>query len=89
MQYYSLEERIVAEAHYFLESGGTVRSTAKKFDVSKSTVHKDLREKLPEINRALFKEVLKLLGENLSERHIRGGLATKKKYELSRLRRKR
>ena len=50
MHYYSIEERIIAEAHFFLESGGTVRSTAKKFDVSKSTVHKDLSEKLAYIN---------------------------------------
>ena len=80
MHYYSIEERIIAEAHFFLESGGTVRSTAKKFDVSKSTVHKDLSEKLAYINSALYKDVKKRLGENLSERHIRGGNATKEKY---------
>ena len=82
MQYYSLDERIIAEAHYFIESGGTIRTTAKKFDVSKSTVHKDLSEKLAFLNPALFAEVKTRLNINLSERHIRGGNATKQKYVL-------
>lgn len=80
MNYYSLEERIIAEGEYIVETSGTIRSTAQKFSVSKSTVHKDLSQKLPYINERLFIEVKKLLGENLSVRHIRGGNATKLKY---------
>ena len=80
MDYYSLDERIIAEGQYMIETGGTVRSTAKKFGVSKSTVHKDLSQKLAYINERLYIEVKKLLGENLSERHIRGGNATKMKF---------
>ncbi len=81
MTYSDLDERIIAEAHYILESSGTVRSTAIKFGVSKSTVHKDLSQKLYYINERLFIDVKKLLGDNLSERHLRGGEATKRKYK--------
>lgn len=81
MNYYSLDERIIAEGQYIVETSGTVRSTAKKFGISKSTVHKDLAVKLYYINERLYHEVKKLLGDNLSVRHIRGGNATKIKYQ--------
>ncbi|MDO4555988.1 MAG: sporulation transcriptional regulator SpoIIID [Lachnospiraceae bacterium] len=75
-----IEERILSIAHYTIENNSTVRSTAKKFGISKSTVHKDLRERLPQINLELSGAVNKILDTNKSERHIRGGLATKRKY---------
>lgn len=75
-----IEERILSIAQYTIDNNSTVRSTAKKFGISKSTVHKDLRERLPQINMALSREVNKILDINKSERHIRGGLATKRKY---------
>ena len=77
----SIEERAINLAHYILETKDTVRGAAKKFGVSKSTVHKDVSERLIYINRALALEVRKILDENKAERHIRGGLATKLKYE--------
>mgnify|MGYP001211872516 FL=1 len=77
-----LEERAVLLAQYMIEHKATVRQTAKKFGVSKSTVHKDLTEKLPAINHALASQVREVLDVNKSERHIRGGLATKEKYLL-------
>ena len=76
----SIEERAVNLAHYIIESKDTVRGAAKKFGISKSTVHKDVSERLKKINPALAKEVRVILDENKAERHIRGGLATKKKY---------
>ncbi len=75
-----IEERILSIAEYTINNNSTVRSTAKKFGISKSTVHKDLRERLPKLNAELSKEVDKILDFNKSERHIRGGMATKKKY---------
>lgn len=81
MTFSSLDERIIAEAEYILETSGTVRSTAEKFGVSKSTVHKDLSIKLRYIDERLCRQVKKLLGDNLSVRHIRGGNATKIKYK--------
>ena len=75
-----IEERILSIAQYTIDNNSTVRSTAKKFGISKSTVHKDLRERLPQINMELSKDVNKILDINKSERHIRGGLATKRKY---------
>ncbi|OJT85954.1 sporulation transcriptional regulator SpoIIID, partial [Clostridioides difficile] len=66
---------------YILEKNTTVRQTAKTFGVSKSTIHKDVTERLKEINPSLAKEVKNVLDKNKSERHIRGGLATKLKYE--------
>lgn len=75
-----IEERILSIAEYTISNHSTVRSTAKKFGISKSTVHKDLRERLPQINMELSKEVNQILDFNKSERHIRGGMATKKKY---------
>ncbi|MBR2047909.1 MAG: sporulation transcriptional regulator SpoIIID [Oscillospiraceae bacterium] len=67
-------------ALYMIETGGTVRSAALKFGISKSTVHKDLSERLPEADPGLYALVRVLLDRNKSERHIRGGLATREKY---------
>ena len=68
-------------AVYIIETRATIRQTAKHFGISKSTVHKDLAERLPRINRALFLQVREILNLNKAERHIRGGLATRKKYK--------
>ena len=76
----SIEERAIKLAHYIIESKDTVRGAAKKFGISKSTVHKDVSERLKKINPGLAKEVRKRLDENKAERHIRGGMATKLKY---------
>jgi len=67
-------------AVYMIETGGTVRSAAKHFGISKSTVHKDLSQKLPECNKALYLQVRQILDENKRQRHIRGGMATREKY---------
>ncbi len=75
-----IEERAMNIANYIIEQNATVRQTAKAFGVSKSTVHKDVTERLPAFNNALAKEARKVLDVNKSERHIRGGLATKEKY---------
>lgn len=75
-----IEERAVAIANYIIENNATVRQTAKRFGISKSTVHKDVTERLMQINPALAKEARKVLDVNKSERHIRGGLATREKY---------
>lgn len=75
-----LKQRILEEARYIVETKATVRLTAKVFLSSKSTVHKDVTERLREIDEKLYEEVRKVLELNLSERHIRGGLATKQKY---------
>ena len=80
MQYY-LNERIKKEAEYIVKTGSTVRATAKVFGVSKSTVHKDVSDRLFIIDRKLYYKVKDVLDINLSERHIRGGEATKLKYE--------
>ena len=77
----SIEERAIILAHYIIDSKDTVRGAAKKFGISKSTVHKDVSERLKKINSALAKEVRVVLDENKAERHIRGGLATKLKYK--------
>ncbi len=77
-------ERSVILGEYIVSSKGTVRSAAKKFGISKSTVHKDLTEKLPSDSPSLYKEVKEILEINKRERHIRGGLATKHKYEEKR-----
>ena len=76
----SIEERAIKLAHYIIESKDTVRGAAKKFGISKSTVHKDVSERLKKINPGLANEVRKILDENKAERHIRGGMATKLKY---------
>ena len=75
------DERARRLAVYMIESGGTVRSAADHFGISKSTVHKDLCEILPRASPALYAQVRQLLDRNRSERHIRGGLATRRKYE--------
>ena len=76
----SIDERAIELAHYIIDSKDTVRGAAKKFGISKSTVHKDVSERLKKINPILAKEVRIILDENKAERHIRGGLATKLKY---------
>ena len=80
MKNISIEERAINLAHYIIDSKDTVRGAAKKFGISKSTVHKDVSERLIRINPALAKEVRIILDENKAERHIRGGMATKLKY---------
>lgn len=75
-----IEERVLEIADYIIMNGTTVRDAARKFGVSKSTVHKDMTERLPMINPSLSAEVRKILDLNKSERHIRGGLATREKY---------
>ncbi len=80
----SIEERAISLAQYIIDSKDTVRGTAKKFGISKSTVHKDVSERLLKINPALAREVRFILDENKAERHIRGGMATKLKYEHDR-----
>ena len=75
-----IEERAIDIANYIIENNSTVRQTAKQFGISKSTVHKDVTERLMQINPALATEARKVLDVNKSERHIRGGLATKDKY---------
>ena len=80
MKKLSIEERATLLAHYIIETKDTVRSTAKKFGVSKSTVHKDVSDRLLKINPVLAKQVREILDENKAERHLRGGMATKLKY---------
>jgi sporulation transcriptional regulator SpoIIID len=75
-----IEERAVELANFIIKSNATVRQTAKKFGISKSTVHKDVTERLKKINPKLALEARRILEVNKSERHIRGGLATKEKY---------
>lgn len=80
----SIEERAICLAHYIIDSKDTVRGAAAKFGISKSTVHKDVSERLLKINPPLAHEVRLILDENKAERHIRGGMATKLKYEHER-----
>lgn len=75
-----IEERAVEIASYIVENNATVRQTAKKFGISKSTVHKDCTDRLCRINPSLAGKVRQVLDVNKSERHIRGGLATREKY---------
>ena len=76
-----IEERAKILATYIIETKSTVRQAAKKFNVSKSTVHKDISERLEKVNPSLAIQAKKILEINKSERHIRGGMATKMKYE--------
>lgn len=76
-----IEERAKILATYIIENKSTVRAAAKKFNISKSTVHKDIAERLEKVNPSLAQEAKKVLEINKSERHIRGGLATKMKYQ--------
>ena len=80
MKNLSIEKRAIELAHYIINSKDTVRGAASKFGISKSTVHKDLSERLLKINPVLAKEVRKILDKNKAERHIRGGTATTLKY---------
>ncbi len=75
-----IDERAISLAQYIIDSKDTVRGAAKKFCISKSTVHKDVTERLIQINPVLAREVREVLDENKAERHIRGGMATKLKY---------
>ena len=75
-----IEERVLLLANYIIDTKCTVRAAAKNFGISKSTVHKDLTERLEEISQGLYEEVRAILDDNKAERHIRGGLATKAKY---------
>jgi putative DeoR family transcriptional regulator (stage III sporulation protein D) len=77
----TIEERVCQLAVYMVENGATVRSAASHFGISKSTVHKDLQQRLPQYNRGLYEQVLQVLAVNKQERHIRGGLATRRKYK--------
>lgn len=79
-----VEERAAMLGEYIIESKATVRTAARKFGISKSTVHKDVSQRLKSINPTLYKEVREILETNKSERHIRGGIATRKKYLLKR-----
>lgn len=78
-------DRSVVLGEYIKETGATVRETAKKFGISKSTVHKDVTERLMYENRNLYEEVREVLLKNKAERHLRGGNATKEKYKEKRL----
>ena len=80
-----IEQRAVELAEYIIENSATVRSAAKKFHISKSTVHKDVSYRLKTINPTLAKKVHVILDENKAERHIRGGLATREKYRKKQL----
>ena len=77
----TIEERACLLAVYIIETGATVRAAAQHFGISKSTVHKDLVQRLPQYNPILFSQVRKVLEVNKSQRHIRGGLATRRKYK--------
>ena len=79
------DDRARRLAVYMIESGGTVRSAALKFGISTSTVHKDLCDILPRASPALYAQVRQLLDRNKSDRHIRGGMATRRKYKLASL----
>ena len=75
-----MEERACDLALYIIENNATVRMAAKRFSISKSTVHKDLSQRLPAFNKPLYLQVKEVLERNKAERHIRGGIATRKKY---------
>lgn len=77
----NIEDRARALALYIIENKSTVRAAARQFGISKSTVHKDLSERLPLFNRPLYLQVKAVLDENKAERHIRGGIATRRKYK--------
>ena len=77
----TIDQRACELAVYMIETGATVRATAQKFGISKSTVHKDLQNRLPQCNRSLYSQVRNVLERNKQERHIRGGMATKRKFQ--------
>ena len=76
----NMEERAERLAQYIIENRATVRAAAKKFRVSKSTVHKDISQRLPQFNRSLYLQAREVLEINKAQRHIRGGIATRRKY---------
>ena len=76
----NMEERAQRLAEYIIENRTTVRAAAQKFGISKSTVHKDISERLPRFNGPLYQQVKEVLEGNKAQRHIRGGIATRKKY---------
>ena len=76
----NITNRVIQLADHVIATGDTVRSAAEKYGISKSTVHKDVSERLKHIDISLYREVKKILDFNLSERHLRGGKATKEKY---------
>ena len=77
----TIEQRACELAVYIIETGATVRAAANHFAISKSTVHKDLQQRLPKCNRVLYAQVRQVLDQNKRERHIRGGMATRQKYK--------
>ena len=77
----TIEDRACQLAVYMIETGATVRTAAQHFGISKSTVHKDLSQRLPQCNKTLYQQVRQVLDVNKAQRHIRGGLATRKKYQ--------
>lgn len=77
----TIEERACQLAVYIIETGATVRAAAQRFGISKSTVHKDLVQRLPQYNPGLFNQVRQILEINKAQRHIRGGMATRRKYK--------
>ena len=77
----TIDERACELAVYMIETGATVRCAAEKFGISKSTVHKDIQNRLPRYNQLLYQQVRKVLDTNKQERHIRGGMATKRKFQ--------
>ena len=79
----TIQRRVCELAVYIIETGATVRTAAQHFGVSKSTVHKDLSQRLPQYNKMLYKQVRLILEENKAQRHIRGGIATTRKYEAN------
>ena len=79
----TIAQRVQMVAVYMIETGATVRLAAKHFGISKSTVHKDLSQRLPQYNKRLYLQVRDILEINKAERHIRGGMATKRKFEQS------
>ena len=85
----SVDDRAAMLGEYIVQNKATVRRAAKQFGVSKSTVHKDVAERLRHVNLGLYKEVRDVLAVNKAQRHIRGGMATKRKYEHKNLRRAR
>lgn len=80
----TIEQRACELAVYIIETGATVRAAAKRFGISKSTVHKDLSQRLPQYNRRLYHQVREVLDINKAQRHIRGGIATREKYKSKR-----
>jgi putative DeoR family transcriptional regulator (stage III sporulation protein D) len=75
-----IRKRVLDVGRYILNTESTVRQAAREFNVSKSTVHKDVTERLPDVNKSLYRRIKRILDKNKAERHIRGGEATRKKY---------